>query len=547
MDTLVIGIDGGEWAVIDPLIEEGRLPHIAELKQNGVSGDLESVTPPVSPPAWNSILTGTNPGKHGIFDFSTFDERYRRRSINATDRQSTPFWTVLNDQGIATGLFKVPFTYPPDSVDGFVVSGFPTPDRVNDYAVPTSIATDLGPPTDLFEDWAFQASGDYEAFRDDLLAVADRQTDVLCSLIDRYDPEFLMTVYDGADRIQHFYWKYLDESHARYDPDPAFTDAIPQYYERVDEAVGRLRERANEDTNVVVLSDHGFGPLEQDVYIDEWLERNGFYAGVDSHSVEGLSSLSREKVATLIQYGWQVIERSGLEEAVENVLPAQLYKSGKGLVSASNGKTAQWDRTAAFFTTLSGQSIYINLENRFVEGSVPEAEYESIIERLRSGLLGLRDPNTGQRVINAVHHRDDLFEGWAVEDGPDLIVEAAPRYTLTDGENDELVRPATQSNQDRSGDHREDGILAAAGPAFGKGAVTGATVFDIAPTLLYLHDAPIPEAMDGKVLRSFLDTRVRDEAIERTERYGRAARETRAWSAEEADELEARLEDMGYL
>lgn len=105
MDTLVIGIDGGEWAVIDRLIEEGRLPHIAALREEGVAGNLESVTPPVSPPAWNSILTGTNPGKHGIFDFSTFDEHYQRRSINASDRRSAPFWRVLNDHGVSTGLF----------------------------------------------------------------------------------------------------------------------------------------------------------------------------------------------------------------------------------------------------------------------------------------------------------------------------------------------------------------------------------------------------------------------------------------------------------
>lgn len=178
MDTLVIGLDGGEWDIINPMIDSGELPNLARLKQEGVSGPLESVTPPVSPPAWNSIQTGTNPGKHGIFDFSTFDENYKRRSINASDRSATPFWRVMNDEGVSTGLFKVPFTYPPDDVDGFMVTGFPTPNTVDDFAKPDSIVDQVAPIEALFEDWSLQQSGNYDAFKRNLIQVAERQTEL---------------------------------------------------------------------------------------------------------------------------------------------------------------------------------------------------------------------------------------------------------------------------------------------------------------------------------------------------------------------------------
>jgi len=100
MDILVIGLDGGEWDVIDPMIKRGELPHLAQIKNKGVSGDLQSITPPVSPPAWNSIQTGTNPGKHGVFDFSTFDENYSRRLVNLSDRSAEPFRNIQNRRNL---------------------------------------------------------------------------------------------------------------------------------------------------------------------------------------------------------------------------------------------------------------------------------------------------------------------------------------------------------------------------------------------------------------------------------------------------------------
>jgi predicted AlkP superfamily phosphohydrolase/phosphomutase len=514
------------------------------LIQDGASGPLESIQPPVSPPAWASIQTGLNPGKHGIFDFGDFDSEYRRRSINATDRDGTPFWQILNDHDVSTGLFKVPFTYPPErEVDGFLVTGFPTPDTVDDHAVPASIADRIGTPDRLFEDWHYQNSGEYGAFLENLKEVTERQTDVLLGLLDSYDVNLLMTVYDGTDRLQHFFWKHFDDEHSRYDPNSPFSDAIGEYYELLDSCIGRLLDE-REDRNVVILSDHGFGPLESDVYISEWLAENGYLSHRDDREVEQLLSDSLSRVLSV---SWNWARRVNVDRFVSRVLPHEWFEKSREIQDSSERQVV-WDESVAFFTTLSGQAIFINLSDRFVDGTVAEDEYERVVEELRSSLERLEHPETGEQLIYNVYRSADIFDGWRVDDAPDLILESAPTYTLKKGRSDQLVKPSVQNDNDRSGDHRSEGILIASGPAFESGTVTGASVLDIAPTLLYMHDAPVPRVMDGTVLEQlFTRGTLSERELRHTDGYGHRSREQETWTDSEAAQLEEQLSNMGYL
>jgi len=544
MNTLVVGIDGGEWDVLDTMIDAGQLPNIARLNRQGVSGPLNSVTPPVSPPAWNTIQTGTNPGKHGVYDFNVFDEQYDRRAVNSTDRSATPLWEIMNDEGIETGLFKIPFTYPPGDVDGFMVAGFPTPKVVDDYVTPESIVDRVGPVENLFEDWSLQNAGEYEAFKRNLINIAERQTDLFVDLLREYDTDFAMTVYDGSDRIQHFFWKYFDESHLRYEPDSPLTGAIKEYYMTVDRGIGRLLEEADDGCNVVILSDHGFGPLTHDIYIEEWLEQEGFLA----RQTEGSGEYSlKDLLVTVLEVGWNVAKRFKLEGVVRSVLPSSWFRAGSDLqVQAYDD--IDWNQSKAFFTAQSGQSLFVNLEDRFASGVVSKDRYDEIVEELRESLLSIEHPETGEALIEAVHRSDEVYHGWAVDNAPDLIVRTDPEYTLKRGRSDSLVQASTHKDNDRSGDHRADGILIAKGPAFGTGTVEDASVVDIAPTLLYLQDVPIPSSMDGGVLTGLLSESILDNRNpQETTDYGRSETDRRNWNSREKAEIEDRLSDMGYL
>lgn len=544
MDTLIIGLDGGEWDVIDPLIEANQLPNIAQLKHEGVSGPIESITPPISPPAWNSIQTGTNPGKHGIFDFSTFDENYNRRSINSSDRCATPFWEILNDDGTMTGLFKVPFTYPPGDVDGFMVTGFPTPNNIEDFTIPQSLGERVGPVGDLFEDWSLQQAGDYETFKRNLMNVAERQTDLFIDLIREYETGLSMTVYDGSDRIQHFFWKYFDEGHPRYDPDSPLNGAIEEYYATVDHEIGRLIDEVGDECNVILLSDHGFGPLSYDIYIDEWLEKEGFLSRrCDASEKKVLDDV----LATTFKAGWNAVKKANLEGTVKSMLPASWFQFGSNLQHESHRDTV-WEETQAFFTTLSGQALYVNVDGKFTEGTVCREHYDEVVEEIRDSLLSICHPDTGEELVEAVVRSDEVFDGWSLESAPDLIVRTVPDCTMKGGRSEVLVQPSAQNAHDRSGDHRMEGIFIANGPSFKTGTLNGASVLDIAPTLLYLHNSPIPTAMDGSVLTELFARPILDQRdVRQTDEYGRSTTGTRHWNEDEEAELEKRLRDMGYL
>lgn len=544
MDTLVIGLDGGEWDVINPLMEKGKLPNLAKLIQAGVSGPLESVTPPVSPPAWNSIQTGTNPGKHGIFDFSTFDEDYNRKGINSSDRRATPFWEVMNDEGTTTGLFKVPFTYPPDAVEGFMVTGFPTPNSVDDFATPQTLVERVGPVGDLFEDGTLHQAGNYEAFKRNLIQVAERQTDIFIELLRDKNPEFSMTVYDGSDRIQHFFWKYFDESHPRHDPDSSLVGAIEQYYATVDSGIGRLLNEIGDDCDVIVLSDHGFGPLSYDIYIDEWLENEGF---LSRRSKVSPKKVADGVLATTIKAGWDAVKHANLDGEVKSIIPDSWFNFGENFQHQSH-RDIIWKETEAFFTTLSGQAFYVNLENKFTDGTVPRERYDEVVEEIRDTLLSIRNPQTGEELVEAVVRSDEEFEGWMLDTAPDLIVRTVPDCTMKGGRAESLLQPSTQYANDRSGDHRTEGILIASGPSFQSGTISEASVLDIAPTLLYLKGCPIPTAMDGSVLKGLFSSATIDKKkLRETEEYGRVKKGERRWNENEEAELEKRLKEMGYL
>lgn len=546
MDTIVFGIDGGEWNVVDPLLAEGHLPNLSRLVETGVRGELASIKPPVSPPAWNSIQTGTNPGKHGIYDFSSFDERYRRRSVSSVDRQATPFWRVMNDHEVTTGLFKLPFTYPPDEVDGFFVTGFPTPDTVDDHAYPPSVRETVGEPSQLFESYQHRDEGNYVGFKQNLLDVAERQTDLLLDLLKERDPEFLLTVFDGSDRLQHFFWKYVDESHPRFESHPELSSAFREYYEVIDEGIGRVLDQTNGEPNVLVVSDHGFEKLGYDVYVDEWLEEAGFLSREDPES--SLGRLNRS-AGDVIKRAWDVVKRLGLDSHVESILPETVFERGREeALQNPTHRLTDWEETSVFFSTLSGQSMFVNLEGRFAEGTVPESEYDDVVASLREGLLELTHPETGDQLVEAVYRADEIYDGWAIDQAPDLVIETSPVYTMKGGWSESLVQPSSQHGTDRSGGHREEGMLVASGPDFRNGAIEGGSVLDVAPTLLYLHGCPIPRSVDGKVLTSlFTEEATATRTVEATDAYGRVEAGAERWNHEEEQELEDRLSDMGYL
>ena len=134
---MIVGFDAATWDLAKPWVAEGFMPNLARLMAEGARGQLESILPPITPPAWTSFTTGKNPGKHGVFHFmESTPDTYALRYTNASSRRTRTIWKILNQAGIGTGTANIPFTYPPEVLNGYQISGMDTPSEKSAFIHP---------------------------------------------------------------------------------------------------------------------------------------------------------------------------------------------------------------------------------------------------------------------------------------------------------------------------------------------------------------------------------------------------------------------------
>src|SRR5256886_3526753 len=267
--VVIIGLDAATWTLIRPWMAEGGMPNLAKLMKEGVSGAFRSILPPITPPAWTSFMTGKNPGKHGVFHFiETAADSYAMNYANGGSRRSPTVWKLLNAAGLSVGTMNIPFTYPPEPLDGFQISGLDTPSESSPFIHPPSLRQEL-------EDHMVKISHDirYLGFmstherRDQVLAEMEKIDQQWAAaalyLLENHPQDVMMFVFMSIDTVQHYFWQYMDRSHFLYDPkaEPRFGNAVRKVYERLDAVTGRIIEKLPDDTTVFVVSDHGGGPL----------------------------------------------------------------------------------------------------------------------------------------------------------------------------------------------------------------------------------------------------------------------------------------------
>ncbi|MEE8402896.1 MAG: alkaline phosphatase family protein, partial [Candidatus Hydrothermarchaeaceae archaeon] len=286
--TLVIGLDGGTFDIIKPLIKEGKLPNISRIMDNGAHGILKSTTPPVTPVAWASFMTGVNPGKHGIFDFieqkaDSYDLTWSKMST----RYKT-LWSLISDAGKKAIVVNVPMTYPPEKINGIMISGMGTPGADSDFVHPQKLRETLNERFGAYKIDIDARPDDPGTYYKDVLELTVQHGEISKYLISNYEWDFFMVVFIGTDRMQHNMWRHMDESHPEYDPDDAekYGGHIFELYQEVDGIIGDLIGRIDEDACVFIVSDHGFGPLYKRVHINKWLGQQGLFRAGDRELIE---------------------------------------------------------------------------------------------------------------------------------------------------------------------------------------------------------------------------------------------------------------------
>jgi len=540
--VLAIGIDGATFDLIWPWAEDGELPNLDKLMTEGVHGPLESTLPPVTSPAWPTFATGKNPGKHGVFDFirplgGLFE------LVNASSLRARTLWDILSEAGRTVGVMNVPVTYPPKPVRGFVVGGMLSP-MSGAFTYPPDLldpyADDL-PPYRIAPDVQYK-EGNEAAFTADLLDLVHRRGQYALRLMEDHPQDFLMVHFQATDVLQHALWKIVDPSHPRYDPDVAAL-ALPGFrrvYQGIDDAIGKMLERLDEDTTVVVMSDHGFGPLHHTVNVNLFLLDQGLLRlkrGAWSRLKTGLFMAGLTPASV-----WHLIEGAGLQNYIWQVSKSTRNKVVSKFLSFDD---VDWSRTVAYAIGHVGQ-VYVNLKGREPQGIVePGAEYRAVRRRVTGALRQLRHPKTGEPMV------DEVIPGDTVVHGP-YASRSADLHLVMDGYRAIAFplfaadrRIVTRQIRGDSGCHRRHGVLIAWGHGIRPGKpLEAARIHDLAPTILHLLGLRVPDDMDGQVLTEALSL---DRSVE-YEHVGAAEAGAREdLSAEETAEVEDRLRSLGYL
>lgn len=563
--VLVIGLDGATFDLLKPWAQQNKLPALSRLLAEGAHGDLESTLPPMSAQAWTSFMTGCNIGKHGLIDFIIRQpDSYGLQIVNGSIRDGDTLWGLLSDRGYRVGVINVPMTYPPEKVNGLLISGMDAPSLDSEFTFPSSLRKRL---LQAVPDYVIESGGQnylqgYRKQPDRYLKmvrdVARARLNATRLVMSETDWDLLVTVLRITDTTPHWFWKHMDPRHPFHCPgDERWSDAIESSYRYADECVAALLQECDDDTTVIVVSDHGFGPLgDRVIYLNTWLHEQGFLAFKGSPG-SGASHLVVKKVVWPV---WRAMKRH-LPTKIKRWLKKTFPKLERRVPSLLALSGIDWANTRAYALEVR-PGIFINLKGREPEGIVePGAEYEHLRDEISRRLSAWRDPVDDQPIVEQVIKREERYHGPHLDQIADLMLKLrSPQgymYHLQHGNLSDLQHavevisePEFELTLRPNASHTLNGICILKGPSIRPGArLSGASIVDIAPTVLHLLGEPIPDRMDGRVLTEAIDPTW---LAAHPPAYAAASPKLRdvggsAYEEDESKEIETRLRGLGYL
>lgn len=546
--VLVIGLDGATWDVLNPLTRDGKLPNLKALLDKSARGVVLSSIPPVTAAAWTCFSTGKNPGKHGLVDFIYFPNHgYRVTIANSTTRSAATIWNLLSERNLRVGVVSVPMTYPPEKVNGVMVTDMMTPNASVQYTYPPELKQELLDKVGPFVITPGEGENPSEPFTylDKVRADVKSSADYALYLLKKEPYDFFMYVFGIVDVLQHQFWYLIEADPQKLNEhDRALRDKVIAIFEQVDEGVGEMVKCADENTLIVLMSDHGFGPMKGFMHVNNFLLDNGYLVLKDG----GMSAIKR----ALFRAG---VTPQNVHLTLKSLKLDLRRKFNRGRAYGTLRRfflsfdDVDWNRTRAFALGHIGQ-IYINRKGRQPNGIVePGAEYEALRDQIRNELLKLKHPQTGEPLIARVLNREEIYHGELSDNTPDLLLLPADFKYLAFGESEFASNKLVGPTLGHTGHHRLEGIGALIGPNVQAGTqIQNASLIDLAPTILFALGLPIPPDMDGRVLtEAFTPEFVNRQGIN----YDTAAAVRTdfggTYSEEEEEEVTQRLADLGYV
>lgn len=521
MRTVLFGLDGATYNVLDPLVEQGVMPNLQRFLADGARCVLESTPLPITPQAWTTLATGRSMGHHGIHDFVRVEQLASGvflRFNTARDRHTPTLWRYLSDQGRRVTALNYYGLAPAEPVNGHTMPGF----------VPGRYLKRSSHPADLFSRLKQVQHFDVEVLGLDLdiekeglaempaerwpewIELHIRREQAWFATLEhlmRTEPSDLSAiVFDGVDKIQHLAYRFLDPRYAPQQPtawETQISELCRDYFRQIDDYLGRTLELVGPEGRVFIASDHGFTASHEVVYINKYLHDLGW-----------------------LRWSGQVAEDDKESIVVERL--------------TSHMSVFDWTQTRAAALTPSCNGVYLL--------NVPADEHHATREKLIEQLYALRGPDGGQ-VITEIKKREEWFAGPWMGRAPDLTLTLRDHGFLS-------VLNAAQAVVPRKapvGTHHPDGVLMGVGPGLKRGTtVPRCNILDVASLLAHSVGIEIPAEYEGQFPAQLYDERYLESDPARVSWSAVAAAENEAapqeaMSEEEELVLTERLRSLGYI
>ena len=516
------------------------MPVLRRLRDEGAWGVLNSTIPALTPPAWASLVTGTNPGKHGIYHFrhAPAGDYYQRRLNNSRDIGSPTLWQRLNQHGKRVGVFNVPLSYPVYPVDGFITSDALSPEAVGLSTYPPKLASEFKDfVIDVFNyPSALPGSANYAkemlAFVEENERVLVHHADVALRLMKTQSWQFFMVVWLVLDRLQHYCWKYSDpalESSLKNDEEKQIGARVRTLLRQLDAQIGRLVDAAGDDCALAIVSDHGFGPMPGEFFhTNRWLEQQGY-------------------LRLLPAWHWKRLWYGNIP---------RLWKSRLGVPIDSKFGLVDWRRTKVWADPLESRAvgIRINLTARYPEGIVSESEWKPLRERIAAELLELKSPDGGKQFAE-IHLGEMLYRGAHADAGPDLVAILSKPFDVPPNfRRDVRAEQLITSNRHvlRDGGHEPEGIVLFRGANINTATkLSPQPIESVAATVLQLFGLPIGDDIDAEPIHAALNEEFLRAYPPRRESEAAKPMSSSSsqpeYSEKDSALVEERLRKLGYL
>lgn len=509
MRTVIFGVDGLTFRILHPLIERGDLPHFQRLQQEGCEAILESKYPPLTPAAWMSLATGLKPAGHGVYDFWEFEEHQsgegpRNAHVLTRRKGGKAIWNILSEAGKQVLVINVPVTYPPEPVNGIMVSGYMTPgDRV-DFTYPKSFKEELyhavpGYKIDLEKEDIFsvESSGKPERLINATLQMTRRRIELTMYMLKEKPWDFCFVAFVGADRLQHPLWEELSSLDAK----------ATEYFRLLDHGLGLILDQLGPDDTLFVVSDHGFQAAGRTFEINEYLYSKKLLAlGADlQRSRERSRRLSNVK---------HIITRLGLLP-LARMVKRDFRAAGRTEqfedVSQPLSTDIDWKNTLAYAPSHSCfPGGYADI---LLSDNLDNERLKELCEDLKS----LVDPLSGQPLLDALYTTEVFGAGPYAPRERHLLLLPGDGITFRMSLGNVRFWDNARLRHDlskRCGVHQKDGVLYAYGGGIKQGFLApNAEIYDLVPTALYSMGLSVDAHFDGRVLHElFLERNVCDNA-----------------------------------